>query len=152
MKKSDIKAALEALRPIKVNKITDAGIKAVVIEDALLLAAAGRELDQQIQAAQEVFLGAYKEEAEEIERLRADLVSADPEEQKPIAREINSHKDYFAAQREYAKKQDEILDGELSGLKKIDRERFVKSLEKQENLTLSQLEALYPLFVLPETE
>ena len=153
MKKSDIKAVLEALRPIKVNKITDAGLKAVVIEDALQLAAAGRELDQQIKDAQEVILGAYKEESEEIESLRAELITeSDPAAQKEIAREINGHKEFFAAQRDFTKKQEEILDADLAGLKRIDDKRLVKSLEKQEDLTLSQLEALYPLFILPETE
>lgn len=150
MKNSEIRPAMEALKSIKTHKITDAGLRATLIDDYFVLAAADRAVTQKIKDAQELDLGAYKEEEEEIERLRTEMMAAeDAAEQKRIAREINGHSAYFTAQRSVARKQQELLDEQVEGLSRVNRDDFIKATEK-EGITFEQLGALLPLFELPE--
>lgn len=139
---------MEALKSIKTHKITDAGLRATLIDNYFTMATVDRAVSQKIKDAQEYFMGKFKDEGEEIERLRTEMMaSEDAAEQKRIAREINGHSAYFAAQREFSRKQEEILEEKVDGLTRVDRTTFIKATEKEE-ITFEQLGALLPLFEL----
>ncbi len=145
MKKSDINSVLPALRKVRLDKVDDKDLRKLLVDDTIALARAERILADEIEDARSV-MGAYKEEAQEVERLRSQLLtSADAEEQKQIAREINGHTAYFAAQRAFTERQEEILRQEVEGVQPIDLDTFRAATEKAD-ITLDQFAALVPLF------
>lgn len=145
MKKSDINSVLPALRKVRLDKVEDKDLRKLLVDDTIALARAERVLNDDITDARAP-LDAYKEEAQEVERLRSEmLTSSDAEEQKQIAREINSHTAYFAAQREVEDRLNDILRGEVEGVKPLDLDAFRAATEKAD-VTLDQFAALVPLF------
>ena len=141
MKYADVRPAMEALKSIKTHKITDAGLRATLINNYFILAAADSDVVQRIKDAQELIMGKFKDMEEEVERQRNEMMaSEDTAEQKRIAREINGHTEYFAAQRSFARKQEELLNEDVTGLTRIERDNFVKATEK-EDITFGQLAA-----------
>lgn len=145
MKKSDINSVLPALRKVRLDKVDDKDLRKLLVDDTIVLARAARDLENDIHDAGSV-MDAYKEEAQRVEELRSQLLtSADSEEQNQIAREINGHTAYFAAQREFTERQDEILRQEVEGVKPIDLDTFRAATEKAD-ITLDQFAALVPLF------
>lgn len=151
MKKSDINSVLAALRKVRLDKVEDKDLRKLLVDDTIALARASRDLENDIHDAGSV-MDAYKEEAQEVERLRSLLLtSADAEEQKQLAREINGHTAYFAAQRAFTERQDEILRQEVEGVKPLDLDAFRAATEKAD-ITLDQFAALVPLFGEPKAE
>ena len=97
-----------------------------------------------------VFLAAYKDEETEMGEIQQKLqISQDPVEVRELSAQILSHKDYRAAARAFNEEVETLGREEVPGLKKIDREKFMAEIEKQD-FKLSWVEALYPLFVLTD--
>lgn len=152
MKKSEIKAALDALKEIKMPKIENKELRNALIENHLTLLDAGRKVDAAAEDQRKVFLEAYKEETREIENLQQKLrTEDDPAEQRSIAREINSHKDYYEATRDLNERVEKLYAEEVPGLKKIDRTKFSEEIQKQD-FKMSWFEGLYPMFEEPAAE
>ena len=149
MKRSEIKPALDALKEIKMPKIEDKALRADLIANHFALLDAGRKLDAMVEDKRTVFTEAYKEEAQVIQDLQNKFnESEDAEEKKAIAKDINSHKDYLKAINDFNEEVGKLYAEEVSGLKPIDREKFMAEAEKMDNFKLSWVEALYPMFVL----
>lgn len=149
MKKSDIRPALEALKDIPFNKVTDEDIARKLVDDALVLAKADRAVTDEVKDARDLLLGKYGEQAGEVERIQTRLLaSSDAKDRDDLAKKLDGYKDYFAAQRAFLKKQDEILSGEVDGLTRIDRDKFLAAI-KDIDFTFGQLIAMQPLFDLP---
>lgn len=151
MKKLDTPLALEAIKSVQFNKITDKTVQTALLDDALALARDDRETQQRIKDAQELLLGKFAEEGREVDDLRTRLLNAtDPKEREALYNKFSAHVDYFAAQRGFLKKKDEILDEEVDGLTRVDREKFQEAVADIE-ITLGQISAMQPLFDLPYT-
>lgn len=147
MQKSDIRPALEALKDIPFNKVTDEEIARKLVDDALVLAKADRAVTDEVKDARDLLLGKYGEKAAEVERIQTRLLaSSDAKDRDDLAKKLDGYKDYFAAQRAFLKKQDEILAGE-AGVKveQFDRAKFI-SATKDIEISLGKVAALLPLF------
>ena len=150
MQKKEIAAALTALKEIKVHKIEDKALRNDLIANHFALLDAGKKHDAAVEDKRTVFLAAYKDEETEIGELQQKLqISQDPAEARELSAQILSHKDYRLAARAFNDEVDALGKEEVPGLKKIDREKFMAEIEKQD-FKLAWVEALYPLFVMEE--
>lgn len=145
MKKSEIRAALDALKEIKVHKFEDKELRNTLIENHFVLLDEGRKLDRIVEDKRKVFLEAYKDEEQAVQDLQNQLIVATNEEARAIDRDIRSHADYLAAVRQFNAEVGELSSEEIDGLKPFDRGKFMEEIEKQD-FKLSWVEALYPMF------
>ena len=151
MKKSEIAPALNALKEIKVHKIEDKDLRNVVIDDHFTLLDAGKKTDAAVEDKKKVFLEAYKDEEQSVQDLQTKInEAASREEQIDLAKQLREgHKDYLDAVKVFNDEANKLYNEDVPGLKKIDREKMMEELKKQE-IKLAWVEALYPLFVLEE--
>ena len=146
MKKSEIKPALDALKEIKINKFEDKEIRNILIDDHFALLDAGKKLDAKIEDMRKVFIESYKDEEQAVQDLQTKINEATVrEEQIGLSRQLRKeHKDYLDAVNDFNERVAKLYSEEVE-VKKIDREKLMDELEKQD-LKLSWVEALYPLF------
>ena len=146
MKKSDIKPALDALKEIKINKFEDKEIRNILIDDHFALLDAGKKLDAKIEDMRKVFIESYKDEEQAVQDLQTKINETTVrEEQIELSKQLRTeHKDYLDAVKDFNEQVTKLYSEEVE-VKKIDREKLMDELEKQD-LKLSWVEALYPLF------
>lgn len=146
MKKSEIKPALDALKEIKINKFEDKEIRNILIDDHFALLDAGKKLDAKIEDMRKVFIESYKDEEQAVQDLQTKINETTVrEEQIELSRQLRKeHKDYLDAVKDFNEQVTKLYSEEVE-VKKIDREKLMDELEKQD-LKLSWVEALYPLF------
>ena len=146
MKKSDIKPALDALKEIKINKFEDKEIRNILIDDHFALLDAGKKLDAKIEDMRKVFIESYKDEERAVQDLQTKINEATVrEEQIELSKQLRTeHKDYLDAVKDFNEQVTKLY-SEGVEVKKIDREKLMDELKKQD-LKLSWVEALYPLF------
>lgn len=146
MKKSEIKPALDALKEIKINKFEDKEVRNILIDDHFALLDAGKKLDAKIEDMRKVFIESYKDEEQAVQDLQTKINETTVrEEQIELSRQLRTeHKDYLDAVKDFNEQVTKLYSEEVE-VKKIDREKLMDELEKQD-LKLSWVEALYPLF------
>lgn len=146
MKKSEIKPALDALKEIKINKFEDKEIRNILIDDHFALLDAGKKLDAKIEDMRKVFIESYKDEEQAVQDLQTKINETTVrEEQIELSRQLRTeHKDYRDAVNDFNEQVTKLYSEEVE-VKKIDRKKLMDELEKQD-LRLSWVEALYPLF------
>jgi len=146
MKKSEIKPALDALKEIKINKFEDKEIRNLLIDDHFALLDAGKKLDAKIEDMRKVFIESYKGEEQAVQDLQTKINETTVrEEQIELSKQLRTeHKDYLDAVKDFNERVAKLYSEEVE-VKKIDREKLMDELEKQD-LKLSWVEALYPLF------
>lgn len=146
MKKSEIKPALDALKEIKINKFEDKEIRNTLIDDHFALLDAGKKLDAKIEDMRKVFIESYKDEEQAVQDLQTKINETTVrEEQIELSKQLRTeHKDYLDAVKDFNEQVTKLYSEEVE-VKKIDREKLMDELEKQD-LKLSWVEALYPLF------
>lgn len=146
MFKKDIAAALTALKEIKINKFEDKEIRNILIDDHFALLDAGKKLDAKIEDMRKVFIESYKDEEQAVQDLQTKINEATVrEEQIELSKQLRTeHKDYLDAVKDFNEQVTKLYSEEVE-VKKIDREKLMDELEKQD-LKLSWVEALYPLF------
>ena len=146
MKKSEIKPALDALKEIKINKFEDKEIRNLLIDDHFALLDAGKKLDAKIEDMRKVFIESYKDEEQAVQDLQTKINEATVrEEQIELSKQLRAeHKDYLDAVKDFNEQVTKLY-SEGVEVKKIDREKLMDELKKQD-LKLSWVEALYPLF------
>lgn len=150
MQKSEIHAALESLRKIKMPKIEDKSLRNDLIKDHYKIYDVGLKYDKAVDREKEVILGSFKDDEQKIDDLRRELQAATPgEEQREIAKQLLGFKAYETAVKKFNDKVDELGKETIKGLVKIDREKFMDEIQKQD-FDLSMVEGLYPLFELEE--
>lgn len=148
MKKTEIKAALDALKEIRWDKVEDKTLRSDLIDDHFTMFDAAKKLEAEIERQREVILGPYREDQERVSALNQKMQACEsPAEQRELLREILALDGYQKALKTFNEKVEEIYAGEVEGLKKIDRETFVKEIQKQSFKT-AWIEGLYPLFIL----
>lgn len=146
MLKKDIAAALTALKEIKINKFEDKEIRNILIDDHFALLDAGKKLDAKIEDMRKVFIESYKDEEQAVQDLQTKINETTVrEEQIELSKQLRTeHKDYLDAVKDFNEQVTKLYSEEVE-VKKIDREKLMDELEKQD-LKLSWVEALYPLF------
>ena len=146
MKKSEIKAALDALKEIKIAKFEDKDVRNTLIDDHFALLDAGKKVDAQIEAKRTVFLESYKDEEQAVQELQNKMNEASTrEEQVELAKQMREeHKDYLDAVKDFNESVSELYNEEVE-ITQIDKDKLMDELKKQD-LKLSWVEALYPIF------
>ena len=145
MKKHEITTALEALKPIRMNKIGDKKLKAALVSGYVTLVREKRKLDEDIAALKEAHLGNYAEEQETVGKLQQQLqTEADREKQAALIREINSHKELFAAITDFNKAIDDLGKEEIE-IARLEQDKFIEEMDAQD-WNLGLLDAVFPMF------
>lgn len=145
MKKNEIKAALDALRKIKMTSIENKELRNSIITDHLKLVREQKRYDEKVQDLETVHLGAFADEREQVAKLQRDLqTEKDTDKQLAIAREIESHTELFEAIRNCNKVIAELgkEEVEIAGIPEAD---FIEAIQSQD-FDLGQIEALVPMF------
>ena len=146
-----MKAALEALKKIRMPAIKDKALRNRIITDHLALLRAQKKYGANIRDLETVHLGAYAEEREAVSELQRKLqASADEKEQKRLAAEINGHTELLAAARSYNKAVDALGDEEVPAAG-IPEAPFLDAIQEQD-FDLAMIEALEPMFVNDENQ
>lgn len=145
MKKHEITPALEALKPIRMNKIGDKKLKAALVSGYVTLVREKRKLDEDIAAIKEAHLGNYAEEQEAVGKLQQQIqTETNREKQAEIVREINSHKELFAAITDFNKAIDDLGKEEIE-IARLEQDKFIEEMDAQD-WNLGLLDAVFPMF------
>lgn len=145
MKKHEIKAALEALKKIKMPKLDDKDLRNTIIKNHLYLLGQQKKYEQDIEDMRTAHLGPYDEETQKVQELQQKLqVETDRVKAKEIADEINSYKEFFEAVAAFNKAADEKGKEEVE-ITLISADKFTEEYMKQD-YDCSVVEALYPMF------
>lgn len=145
MKKIEIRNALNALKKIKMPKIEDKDLRNAIIKDHFALLGESKKYDAAVEDFRTAYLGAYEAELAEVQKLQDSIrTEADPQKQKSIADEINSHKELFDAIHAFEKAVDD-LGKETVEVELIEGEKFIEEYQKQD-YDFTVVEALYPMF------
>lgn len=146
MKKKEMKAALEALRKIKMPSIEDKKLRNGIIKDHLSLLRAQKAYERDIRNLDTVHFGAFAEEREEVAKLQQQLgLETDTEKKIALVKEIESHTELFDAVKAFNKDIDALGDEKVEILG-IPQAEFLEEIVKQD-FDLVQLEALEPMFI-----
>lgn len=152
MKKIEIKAALAALRDIKVSKIGDREFRDALITNHTILLQMGREFDTALQDLQTVHLGAYMAESEIVTDLNTRLqLEVDKRRAAELYAEIQAHTDYRHAVKTYNELARQLGNEPVKRLRPLDWDKFVEVMTAQDACTPGLLEDVYPMFF-PEEE
>ena len=145
MKKKDIRHALDALKPVKLQKIEDKKLRKTIVSNYVTLVVAWNAFEEQRKAMEEAHLGAYEKQREEVAKLQQELqAETDRNKQKELLRQINENEELFAAVKEF-NKDFEALGNEEVEVKGIPQDEFIEEIQKQD-FDLGIIEALYPMF------
>ncbi|MBO4524994.1 MAG: hypothetical protein J5692_00170 [Bacteroidales bacterium] len=145
MKKKDIRPALDALKPVKLQKIEDKKLRKTIVSNYVTLVVAWNAFEEKRKAMEEAHLGAYEKQREEVAKLQQELqAETDRNKQKELLRQINENEELFAAVKEF-NKDFEALGNEEVEVKGIPQDEFIEEIQKQD-FDLGIIEALYPMF------
>lgn len=145
MKKREMKAALEAMKAVRVPKIENKQLRNRFIEVHLKLLGEEKKYESEMEDAHIVFLSAYAEEQEKVVKLQEELrVERNRAKQEAIAAEIAAHADYLDAVKEFNKRAEE-MGREVVEIEPIDMAEFIEEYGKQ-GYDPSVVEGLFPLF------
>lgn len=151
MKKREMKAALEALKKIRMPAIKNKALRNRIITDHLALLRAQKKYEAKIRDLETVHLGAFAEEREHVSELQRKMqATTDEKEQRLLASEINAHTELLAAARSYNKAVDALGDEEVP-VAGIPEAPFLEAIQDQD-FDLAMIEALEPLFVTDENQ
>lgn len=146
MKKNEIKAALEALKKIKMPAIEDKALRNRIITDHLTLVRAQKRYEKDVHDLDTVHMEAYAEERQKVTDLQREMqLETNPVRQAEIAREIETHKDLFAAVRDFNKAVAALGEEEVA-IEGVPEGAFLEELQKQD-FDLGQIEALEPMLI-----
>jgi len=145
MKKKELKAALDALKQIKLPKIEDKELKNAIIKDHFAMLGAYKKFEDDIQNCQTVHLEPYKEERAEVEALQQKLNSETEQEKKQaIINEIESHTDLIKAIGEFNEAVNKLAEEEVE-ITPLDHSKFMEAMDSQD-FGLDVIESLFPMF------
>lgn len=145
MKKKDIRPALDALKPIKLQKIEEKKLRKTIVSNYVALVVAWNAYEERRKALEEAHLGAYEKQREEVANLQQELqTETDRNKQRELLRQINKNTELFAAVKEF-NKDIESLGNEEVDITGIPQDEFIEEIQKQD-FDLGIIEALYPMF------
>lgn len=152
MKKNQAKAALEALRTVRMPKIADKEVRNALISNHFALFDAVEKFDKQAKKLETVYLGAFEEERKKVGQIQEQFrAEKDAAKRNELIAKLNGDefKELNAAWESYAKEMNAYGDEPIEGLKPIDREKFLAAVADAE-MEFPQLEALYPMLTSAE--
>lgn len=145
MKKKEIKSALEALRPIRAQRIADQELRDAILDDTMTLLAEQRKYEQDAKDLERAHLGAYEADRAAVAQLRSQLQrETDREKRADLQAKIDSYEELYREVREFNKKV-LALGEESIHIKPIDRDTFMKEMQSQD-YNLGMIIDLSPLF------
>lgn len=147
MKKNQARAALEALRTVRMPKIADKEVRNDLIANHFTLFDVVEKFDKQAHKLEAVHLGAFEEDRKKVGQLQAQIqVEKDVTKRNELISSLNGEefKELNAAWETYAKEMNAYGNEPIKGLKPIDRDKFLAAVADAD-LEFPQLEALYPM-------
>jgi len=141
-----MKAALDALKRIKMPAIADKPLRNGIINTHLALLREQRRFEKELADLETAHLGAFKDEREALAKLQREMsAEKDAAKREAIAEKINGFTALYDAWEGYQKAVEELAKQtvEVAG---IPQDAFVAEIQKQD-FDLAQIEALYPLFI-----
>lgn len=147
MKKSQTKAALEALRTVRMTKISDKEVRNALITNHMMLFDILEKYEKQAKKLETVHLGAFEEDRKKVAKIQEEYrKETDPKKRNALLEKLNGKEfeELNKAWGEYAKAMDALGEEEVTGLKPINKEKFIDAISDAE-IEFPQLEALYPM-------
>lgn len=147
MKKNQARAALEALRTVRMPKIADKEVRNALIANHFTLFDEVEKFDKQAHKLEAVHLGAFEEDRKKVGQLQAQIqVEKDVTKRNELISRLNGEefKEFNAAWETFAKEMNAYGNEPIKGLKPIDRDKFLAAVADAD-LEFPQLEALYPM-------
>ena len=144
MKKQEMKAALDALKRIKMPAIADKPLRNCIITTHLALLKEQRRYEKEAADLEAAMLGAYADDREAIGKLQRELsAEKDAAKKEAIAAKINAYTDLYEAWESYTRALNKLgaEEVEVAG---IPQQPFISEIQKQD-FDLGQIEAIYPL-------
>ena len=131
MKLSTVKAVIEILSGIKINRITNKEIKTVLINDYLYLRKFVKGADEERRELLDKFKDDWKGEFDEVARLR--------EQKQPVV----GHDAFVEAERDTVKAIVDGFDRDVeTTIKSVPLGDFITACDREEELTLEQIDFL----------
>ena len=144
MKKQEMKAALDALKKIKMPAIADKALRNGIITTHLALLKAQRAYEKEAADLEAAMLGAFADDREAIGKLQREMNAAtDAKQKEAIAAKINAYTELYEAWEAYTRALNK-LGAEEVAVAGIPMQPFIAEIQKQD-FDLGQIEALYPL-------
>lgn len=147
MKKNQARAALEALRTVRMPKIADKEVRNDLIADHFILFDVVEKFDKQAHKLEAVHLGAFEEDRKKVGEIQGKIhAEKDAAKRNELIASLNGEefKELNAAWETYAKEMNAYGNEPVEGLKPIDKDKFLAAVSDAE-LEFPQLEALYPM-------
>lgn len=148
MKKKEIMSALNALKQIKMPQIEDKELRNDIISNHLILLDAMKKYDGDIANLEKVYLSSdsAKKDREEVTALQEKAqVAKTIDERNDLIRQIQSHTEWAKTVQLYNEAVNSLADEEVTGIKVIDRERFINAILPSMDYSLGLLECVYPM-------
>lgn len=148
MKKKEIRAALDALKRIRMPKIEDKALRNGIITDHLTLLREQRKLEADLRDLDTSHYADLEEDREKVadlqERLQLALGTKDHQKARELANEIAEHRDYLAATKACNKAIADLMNEDVT-INGIPQDAFIEEIQKQD-YDLGIIEAVYPMF------
>ena len=145
MKKKEIKAALDALKKVRMPKIEDKELRNALIKNHLFLLGQNKKYEQDIEDLRTAHLGPYDETLQEIQELQNKLqTETDKTKANEIVAEINSHTEVLEAINGFNKAVMDLGNEDVE-LTLVSGDKFCEEYQNQD-YDMNVVEALYPMF------
>lgn len=146
MLKREIRPACEALKKIRMPKLSNKDVRNTLIKNHLFLLGQARKFDQAVQDLRTAHLGPFDEKLQEINEKQVQLNSeTDEKKRKELIDEINSHTDVLDAINAFNKAVVDLENEEVE-IEKIDGNAFVEDYGQLDDYDSAVVEALFPMF------
>ena len=145
MKKSEIRSALDALKTIKMQEVSNTDLRASLVRAHFVLLGEMNKLDAVMKDIHTVHLGAYEAEIGEIVPLEQEMMnpSTTSDRRLEIAKELRSHEGLQAAIKLFNAEAEKIGEEEVE-IPAIDTTTFLAEATAM-GLDFDILEKLYPM-------
>ena len=154
MKKNQARAALEALRTVRMPKIADKEVRNALIANHFTLFDVVEKFDKQAKKLEAVHLASFDEDRRKVAEINAQFQKeTDVAKRNELLSRLNGEefKELNEAWGVFSKAMNDYGDEPIEGLKPINREKFFAAIEDC-GLEFSQLEAIYPMLTSDEPE
>lgn len=145
IKKKHVRQVLDALKPLKLQKISDTKFRKTIVNNYVALSMAWNKIQEEEKALREAHLGALEEEQDEVVKLQQELqLERNVEKQLEILRSINKKKAVLDAMRNFGKDVAEYENQEIE-IAGIPQDKLIEAVQAQD-FDLGVIEVLMPVF------
>lgn len=145
IKKKHVRQVLDALKPLKLQKISDTKFRKTIVNNYVTLSMEWNRIQEEEKALREAHLGALEEDRDEVVKLQQELqLEKNTEKQLEILRSINKKKAVLDAMRNLGKDIDEYENQEIE-IAGIPQDKLIEAVQAQD-FDLGVIEILFPVF------